>query len=96
MEMASFLFGVATFVLIMVALGLVRILRGPDDVDRILSMQLLGTGGVAVLVLLAVATKTSPILDVALMLELLAVFVSVGFLRDASGSEPEPPSVAGH
>jgi hypothetical protein len=41
-----------------------------------------------------VATKTSPILDVALMLELLAVFVSVGFLRDASGSEPEPPSVA--
>jgi multicomponent Na+:H+ antiporter subunit F len=92
--MASFLFCAAGFVLIMVALGLVRVLPGPRDVDRILSAQLIGTGGVAVLLLLAVATTTPSVIDVALMLTLLATFVSVAFLRDASRSETEPPRMA--
>ena len=43
------------FVLAMVALGLVRILRGPGDADRIMAAQLLGTGGIAVLLLLSQA-----------------------------------------
>jgi multicomponent Na+:H+ antiporter subunit F len=88
--MISFLFCAAAFVLLMVAFGLVRILWGPSDVDRILSVQLIGTGGVAVLILLAVATDSPSVVDVALMLTLLATFVSVAFLRDASPSETEP------
>ncbi|MGA9004580.1 MAG: multiple resistance and pH regulation protein F, partial [Pseudolabrys sp.] len=56
MAMANFLFGAAAFVLVMLALGLLSILRGPNDVDRMLSAQLIGTGGVAVLLLLAVVT----------------------------------------
>ena len=32
----------------MVALGLVRILRGPGNADRVMAAQLLGTGGIAV------------------------------------------------
>ena len=39
--------------LAMVALGLVRILRGPDDADRMMAAQLLGSGGIAVLLLSA-------------------------------------------
>ena len=84
--MTSFLFAAAIFVLVMEALGLVRILRGPADADRILSVQLIGSGGVAVLLLLSAATQTPAIMDVALMLALLATFVSVAFLRDVRHS----------
>jgi len=85
--MTSFLFTAAIFVLVMEALGLVRILRGPADADRILSVQLIGSGGVAVLLLLSAATQTPAIMDVALMLALLATFVSVAFLRDVRHSD---------
>jgi multicomponent Na+:H+ antiporter subunit F len=83
---ANFLLAAAAFVLVMVAIGLARILYGPADVDRILSVQLLGSGGVAVLLLLSVAVTLPPIMDVALMLGLLATFVSVAFLRKATDS----------
>ena len=86
MTIANFLLAAAAFVLLMVAIGLARILHGPADVDRILSVQLLGSGGVAVLLLLSAAVKLRPIMDVALMLGLLATFVSVAFLRDAADS----------
>jgi len=36
----------AVFILISVALGLIRILKGPTTADRMLAVQLLGTGGV--------------------------------------------------
>ena len=49
--MADFLFAAAGFVLAMVALGLIRVLRGPSDADRIMAAQLLGTGGIAALLL---------------------------------------------
>ena len=87
--MASFLFGAAGFVLTMVALGLVVILRRPAEVDHMMAAQLLGTGGVAILFLLATATKTPPIVDVALLLALFAAFAAVAFVRSASGQENE-------
>jgi multicomponent Na+:H+ antiporter subunit F len=89
--MTSFLFAAAIFVLVMEALGLVRILRGPADADRILSVQLIGSGGVAVLLLLSAATKTPAVVDVALMLALLATFVSIAFLRDVRLSLKDQP-----
>ena len=87
--MASFLFGAAGFVLTMVALGLFVILRRPPEVDHMMAAQLLGTGGVAILLLLATAAETSPIVDVALLLALFAAFAAVAFVRSASGSESE-------
>jgi multicomponent Na+:H+ antiporter subunit F len=78
--MTDFLLWMAGLVLAMVALGLVPILHGPNPADRMMAAQLSGTGGVAVLLLLAVATSTPPIVDVALMLALLAALVSVGFV----------------
>jgi multicomponent Na+:H+ antiporter subunit F len=82
--MAEFLLGAAAFVLLMVALGLVRILRGPGDAERMMAAQLLGTGGIAVLLLLGAATGVGPIVDVALTLALLAAFASVAFFKSAT------------
>ena len=52
-----------------------------------MAAQLLGTGGVAILLLLAAATETPPIVDVALLLALFAAFAAVAFVRSASGQE---------
>src|SRR5271165_5111885 len=78
---ADFLFAASGFVLAVVAVGLVRILRGPGDADRIMAAQLLGTGGIAALLLLAAAMSVRAAVDVALILALLAAFVTVSFVK---------------
>lgn len=85
--MDSFLFLIASFILATVASGLIVILRRPAEVDRIMAAQLLGTGGVAILLILAVAMETWPMVDVALMLALFAAFATVAFVRDMSDPE---------
>ena len=89
--MADFLLAAAGFVLAMVALGLVRILLGPGDADRIMAAQLLGTGGTAVLLLVSEAMSLPAAVDVALVLALLAAFVSVAFVKGVIGSETGEP-----
>ena len=79
--MAEFLLGSAAFILAMVALGLVRVLRGPADADRMMAAQLLGTGGIAVVLLLGEATGEAAAVDVALTLALLAAFASFAFVK---------------
>jgi multicomponent Na+:H+ antiporter subunit F len=88
--MTDFLLLAACFVMAMVALGLIGIVRRSAGADLILAVQLIGSGGTAILVLLAVATGTQPIVDVALMLALLAAFAAVAFVArmpDASGGK---------
>ena len=80
--MAEFLLAAAVFLLATVALGLARIVRGPSDADRMMSAQLLGTGGVAVLLLAGSAAGTPASVDVALILALLAAFASVAFVEE--------------
>jgi multicomponent Na+:H+ antiporter subunit F len=82
--MTEFLFGGALAVLVTVALGLVRILRGPGDADRMMAAQLLGTGGIAVLLLLGAAVGDAAVVDVALTLALLAAFASIAFVKGAA------------
>jgi multicomponent Na+:H+ antiporter subunit F len=79
--MTEFLLAAAVFVLAMVALGLVRILRGPGDADRMMAAQLLGTGGIASLLLAGSATGEAATIDVALTLALLAAFASFAFVK---------------
>jgi multicomponent Na+:H+ antiporter subunit F len=79
--MADFLLGAALFVLAMVALGLLRILRGPKDVDRMMAAQLLGTGGIAVVLLLGVAIDQPTMINVGLTLALLAAFAGIAFVK---------------
>jgi len=85
--MADFLLAAACLVLTTVAVGLRRILAGPGDADRVMAAQLLGTGGIAVLLLLAKATEVPALADVALVLALLAAFVSIAFARTAPGDD---------
>jgi multicomponent Na+:H+ antiporter subunit F len=87
--MTDFFLAAAGFVLAIVALGLVRILRGPGDADRIMAAQLLGTGGIAALLLLAEAMGVPAAVDVALILALLAAFVSIAFVKGATRSEAD-------
>ena len=91
--MADFLLGAAAFILAMVALGLARVLRGPGDADRIMAAQLLGTGGIAAVLLLGVASGEAATADVALTLALLAAFAAFAFVqaklgRASGGSRP--------
>jgi multicomponent Na+:H+ antiporter subunit F len=82
--MTELYFGGALAVLATVALGLVRILRGPGDADRMMAAQLLGTGGIAVLLLLGAAAGDPAVVDVALTLALLAAFASIAFVKGAA------------
>lgn len=75
--MHDLLFGFAILILVSIAASLARVFRGPTRSDRVMGAQLLGTGGVAVLLLIAAAGGNWAILDVALVLALLAAFASV-------------------
>ena len=81
--MTEFLLGMALLVLVLTALGLLRVLRGPGDADRMMAAQLLGTGGIAVLLLLGEASGRAEAVDVALILALLAAFASIAFVKAA-------------
>jgi multicomponent Na+:H+ antiporter subunit F len=86
--MSEFLLAVSVFVVLMVALGLARILRGPGDADRMMAAQLLGTGGIAALLLMGAATGTDAVGNVALTLALLAAFASCAFVKAQASSAP--------
>lgn len=88
--MADYLLASSGFVLAIVAVGLVRVLRGPANADRMMAAQLLGTGGIATLLLMAAAMDVSALVDVALVLALLAAFASVAFvIGGARSATPE-------
>lgn len=74
---------VAVFLLLNVLAGLVRVLLGPTSADRMLSAQLFGTTGAAILLLLAQALSVPALRDVALVLVLVSVVAVVAFVRRA-------------
>ena len=85
--MADFLLATAGAILFTVAVGLVRILGGPGDADRMMAAQLIGTGGIGSLLLIAAATGGHGVEDVALGLALLAAFASAAFVNSAASTE---------
>jgi multicomponent Na+:H+ antiporter subunit F len=91
--MSEFLLGAAFLVILMVAVGLARVLRGPGAADRVMAVQLLGTGGIAALLLIGTAAGEPAVVDVALTLALLAAFASIAFVKAKLGvaAEDEPP-----
>ena len=88
--MNELLLAAAGLILLTVAVGLARILRG-SDVERLMAVQLLGTGGIAALLLIAYATNVPGVEDVALGLALLAAFATIAFvnLLDADQGDAE-------
>jgi len=79
--MTEFLTVALGFILAILAVGLVRILRGPGDADRMMAAQLIGTSGIAALLLLGTVSGVSAAVDVALILALLAAFTSIAFVK---------------
>ncbi len=86
--MDDFLLAAAALVVATTAIGLFRLLRGPTDADRLMAAQLLGTGGVAAL-LLAEARGAAGAIDVALVLAFLAAFAGIAFIKAVGGSAPD-------
>lgn len=82
---------VAGFLLLNIAAGLVRVYRGPTSADRMLSAQLFGTTGVAILLLLSQSLSTPALVDGALVLGLLAAVAVVAFVTriPQSGGDEE-------
>lgn len=69
--------------LLTLLLGLIRALRGPTLEDRLMSVLLLGSGGVATLLLLALLLAMPALLDVALLLALLGAVAAAAMTRRA-------------
>ncbi len=84
--MTDFLTAAVGFILVVLALGLVSILRGPGDTDRMMAAQLIGTGGIAALLLVGTVTGVPAAVDVALTLALLATFASIAFVKKGLSS----------
>ena len=80
----------AILVLVTVAIGMIVVLKNLTRADQMLAALLLGTAGVAILLLLGAAFDRPDLIDVALVFALLAVVVTVAFVRTAwSATEEE-------
>ncbi len=71
----------AALLLLTLIIGLWRVLRGPGRVDRLLVVQLFGTSGTALLLLLAQWQGAPALRDAALVLALLAAMVSAALVQ---------------
>ncbi|WP_322029126.1 monovalent cation/H+ antiporter complex subunit F [Paraburkholderia sp. J76] len=88
--MANVLIAFSGLVLLMVAVGLLSVLRGPTRADRMMAAQLFGTGGIAVLLLVGTASGVEAVVDVALTLAVLAAFASAAFVKADRQVSVEP------
>jgi len=82
---SMFYTGMAFFLLLNMAAGLVRILRGPTHADRMMVSQLFGTTGAAILLLLAKGLNAPLLLDTALVFTLLSGLAAVAFIKRVWG-----------
>lgn len=78
-------------VLLLATLGvaLIRAVRGPGRVDRIMAAQLVGTGGVGVALVLGAARNDPSMLDAALIGTLLASVAVSAYVRGRPLGQPE-------
>ncbi|GGC91644.1 monovalent cation/H+ antiporter complex subunit F [Halopseudomonas salina] len=71
----------ATLLLLSIAAGLWRLVRGPTRADRLLTVQLFGTTGAAILLVLAHAQGQPALIEAALVLAVLAAVVSAALVQ---------------
>jgi multicomponent Na+:H+ antiporter subunit F len=88
--MDDFLLSMASFIVLMTALGLVRVARGPGRAERMMAAQLLGTGAIGALLLFGAATGEPAVVDVALTLALLSAFAAIAFVKSAVRQDAPP------
>ncbi len=84
----NLILALAALVLLTTAsVGLVRIVRGPTHSDRMMAAQLMGTTGIAILLVLAPVVQIPALVDAALVFALLAAVTVAAFTRRRSPAE---------
>lgn len=79
--MTPFLAVSALILLGTLSVGLVRVLLGPTPSDRLMAAQLMGTTGIATLLVLSPVIRVPALVDVALIFALLAAVAVAAFTR---------------
>lgn len=87
--MEVFLNALALILLANIAAAMVRVFRGPTTADRLMSAQLFGTTGVAIILLQAEALDLPALRNVALVFVLLAVLVTLSFVRQSASTQED-------
>jgi multicomponent Na+:H+ antiporter subunit F len=72
---------VIVFLLLNIVLGLIRVWRGPTVADRLLTTQLFGTTGMAILLVLAGYLEDPDFLNVAITFNVLAILLVIGLVK---------------
>lgn len=91
--MTTFLYAAFCVLTVAIALGLVRLARGPTVIDRILAFDLITTSAVGMIVLLSIQWKTAMYLELILIFSLLGFFGTVAFVYYLSRTQDlEQPS----
>jgi multicomponent Na+:H+ antiporter subunit F len=79
--MNIYFIGIVLVLALLLSLSLFCVLRAPSYADCLLSTQLVGTIGVAILTILSVVKREPYLLDVALVLALLTSIMLVTFTQ---------------
>jgi len=85
--MTDFYLALSTFLLLNVLVSLIRILRGPTRGDRMLTAQLFGTSGTAILLLLAQVFHEAALTNAALVFAILSAVAALSFVQLGSQRE---------
>jgi multicomponent Na+:H+ antiporter subunit F len=82
---------VTIFLLLNIALGLFRVWRGPTVSDRLLTTQLFGTTGMAILLVLAGYLQELTLLNVAITFNVLAIIIVICLFQVWKNKKEETP-----
>jgi multicomponent Na+:H+ antiporter subunit F len=79
-----------------IAIGVLRMLRGPRRADRIVAFDLLFSAGVAMAIAAALATGRAEFLDVAIGLSLVGFVGTIGWARVVERTPEQRSPTAGY
>jgi len=89
--MDTFFSIVLVFLLLNIALGLFRVWRGPTLADRLLTLQLISTVGMAILLVLAGYLEELTFLNVAITINVLAIIVVIYLFQVWKNKKKQTP-----
>lgn len=89
--MDVFFIMVIAFLILNIALGLFRVWRGPTVADRLLTTQLFGTTGMAILLVMSGYLKELTLLNVAITFNVLAILLVISLVRVWKKKKGESP-----
>lgn len=82
---------VSIFLLLNIALGLIRVWRGPTVADRLLTTQLFGTTSIAILLVMAGYLQELTLLNVAITFNVLSILLVIGLVQVWKKKKGETP-----